>query len=359
MPLVESTGNLHMHTPYSDGEGYHAEIAQAAIRAGLDFVVVTDHNVWVQGIPPYHTSEDTRSEKKVLVITGEEVHDQTLLPQSNHLLVYNARRELAACAYDPQRLIDEVNTANGLCFLAHPFDYESKLINYEPIHWRRWDVTGYHGLELWNYMSEFVRLVTTPAQAIHYATDPGLGISSPNPETLKKWDELLAGGQRVVAIGNSDAHATKVHKFGRSAVIFPYEFLFRAVNTHLLSEEPLNGDYEHDCHLIFTALRNGHCFVGYDAPAPTKGFRFSAQGDKTTAIMGDEITGAMGVTLQASAPAKADLRIVCNGQIVKKKDADTHITHITSQPGAYRVEAYLEYKGAKRGWIFSNPIYIR
>jgi hypothetical protein len=27
-------------------------------------------------------------------------------------------------------------------------------------------------------------------------------------------------------------------------------------------------------------------------------------------------------------------------------------------PGAYRVEAYLMYRGARRGWIFSNPIYI-
>ena len=28
----EIVGNLHMHTPYSDGAAYHAEIAQAAAR---------------------------------------------------------------------------------------------------------------------------------------------------------------------------------------------------------------------------------------------------------------------------------------------------------------------------------------
>jgi hypothetical protein len=50
---------------------------------------------------------------------------------------------------------------------------------------------------------------------------------------------LLASGRRCVAIGNSDAHALKVKMFGRSAVIFPYEFLFRAVNTHVLLDEPL------------------------------------------------------------------------------------------------------------------------
>ncbi len=357
MALHELIGNMHMHTPYSDGEGSHAEIAQAAIRAALDFVIVTDHNVWVDGIPPRHASPDGK--KSVLVITGEEIHDQALQPQSNHLLVYNARQELAALAYDPQKLLDAVNDVGGLSFLAHPFDYESKLINYDPIHWRRWDVAGFTGIELWNYMSEFVRLVTSSTAAIKFAADPGLGISGPNPETLKKWDELTSSGQRIVAIGNSDAHATTITQFGRTAVIFPYEFLFRAVNTHLLAEEALDGNYEHDCDLIFTALRNGHCFVGYDAPAPTRGFRFTAQGDKTAAIMGDEIGGGAGVTLQVSVPVTAEIRMVRNGQVVNKRGSDTHLTHITSEPGAYRVEVYTEFKGQKRGWIFSNPIYIR
>ncbi len=356
--MFESVGNLHSHTPYSDGEGSHAEIAQAAIRAGLDFVIVTDHNIWVTGIPPYHCGEGEHSSKRVLLLTGEEIHDQALQPQSNHLLVYNARKELAALAYDPRRLLEAVNEAGGLSFLAHPFDYGSKLIDYEPIHWQRWDVTGFTGLELWNYMSEFARLLTSRTAAIRYALDPALGISGPPPEMLQKWDELTAAGQRIVAIGNSDAHAFKVKKFGRSAVIFPYEFLFRAVNTHLLTAEPLNGDYEHDCNLIFSALRDGHCFVGYDAPASTRGFRFSAQGDNTAAIMGDAISAARGVTLQVAAPARAELCLVRNGKVLAHKEVDTHLTYITSEPGAYRVEAYLEYKGQKRGWIFSNPIYL-
>jgi hypothetical protein len=147
--------------------------------------------------------------------------------------------------------------------------------------------------------------------------------------------------------------------FGRTAVIFPYEFLFKCVNTHLLSEDPLNGDYEHDTALIYSAMRAGHCFVGYDMAAPTKGFRFSAQGDRASAIMGDEISGNMGVTMQIIVPARSEIRVVCDGKVVAKREADTHMTHFTSAPGAYRVEAYIEYKGAKRGWIFSNPIYVK
>jgi hypothetical protein len=37
----EYVGNMHMHTPYSDGEGSHVEIARTAQQAGLDFVIVT------------------------------------------------------------------------------------------------------------------------------------------------------------------------------------------------------------------------------------------------------------------------------------------------------------------------------
>lgn len=357
MPLHELLGNQHMHTPYSDGEGYHAEIAQAANNAGLDYIIATDHNILVEGITPYHFSEDKK--KRVLVMTGEEVHDTSLLPQSNHLLVYNTGRELAACAPDTQVLIDEVKRCGGLCFCAHPFDYTSKLIDYEPINWRRWDVKGFHGLEIWNYMSEFVRLTTTVQNAIKYARQPDLGIAGPNPDTLKKWDELTASGLKIVGIGNSDAHATKVKKFGHSAVIFPYEMLFRAVNTHLLVNDGLNGEFDHDSKLIYAALRNGHCFIGYDHPAPTRGFRFSGQGEKGSAIMGDEIAMGAGVTLQVSVPAKADIRLLRNGSVIAKRDADTHLMHIADKPGVYRLEAYIDFKGQKRGWIFSNPIYIR
>ena len=43
-------GNLHIHTRDSDGEKWHAAVAHDAITAGLDFIIVTDHNVYVTGV---------------------------------------------------------------------------------------------------------------------------------------------------------------------------------------------------------------------------------------------------------------------------------------------------------------------
>jgi predicted metal-dependent phosphoesterase TrpH len=44
---------LHMHTVYSDGSGTHAELAEAGLRAGVDVLIVTDHNVLVSDIEGY------------------------------------------------------------------------------------------------------------------------------------------------------------------------------------------------------------------------------------------------------------------------------------------------------------------
>jgi hypothetical protein len=70
--MHEITVNLHMHTRYSDGSGLHKDIATAAIRQGLDAVIVTDHNVLVKEFEGYHRDGN----KRVLMLIGQEVHDQ-------------------------------------------------------------------------------------------------------------------------------------------------------------------------------------------------------------------------------------------------------------------------------------------
>jgi hypothetical protein len=143
-----------------------------------------------------------------------------------------------------------------------------------------------------------------------------------------------------------------------SRIIFPYEFLFRCVNTHILTSRPLIGDYEHDRNLILYALRDGHAFVGYDFPASTRGFRFSAQGQGASTVMGGRIRMGHGVTLQLVTPRVADMRLLKDGKVILQEVEGTHRTYIASEPGVYRVEVYITYKGKSRGWVFSNPIWV-
>jgi hypothetical protein len=355
MNMNEYIVNLHVHTSYSDGTGSHAEIARAAMQAGLDAVIVTDHNVWVKGVEGYYQE----NQKRVLMLVGEEIHNQAADPQKNHLLVFNAGRELAQAAVNPQRLIASVRQAGGLSFLAHPFEAALPAFGEPDISWVDWQVQGYTGLELWNGFSEFKSRVHSPLQAVFYAFFPRLMAQGPLPQTLAKWDELLASGQRISVIGGADAHALHkqisfVHK-----TIFPYAYHFSAINTHIHTPEPLSGDANQDRQKIMDALKYGHAFIGYDLPGQTRGFRFTAQSKDALAWMGDEIPARGGVTFQVHLPAPASVcRLVCNGQVIRTWNDRDNYTYITTQPGVYRVEAYHNFMGAPRGWIFSNPIYL-
>jgi len=199
MRYYEVVGNLHVHTVYSDGTADHRGVARAAARAGLDFVVVTDHNIWVHGVEGYTDG--------VLLLVGEEVHSVRRYPQVNHLLIYGAEAELAPLAADSQQLIHKVAERGGICFLAHPYEKGSPISpDLEPIPWVDWEVDGYAGLEIWNAMSEFKGLLWGRLAGLFYALFPELGIRGPFPATLRRWDALLRAGRKVTAIGGADAH---------------------------------------------------------------------------------------------------------------------------------------------------------
>jgi hypothetical protein len=354
-PSNEIIINLHMHTTYSDGSGSHADIAQAAIKSGLDAVIVTDHNVYISGPEGYYRE----GKKKVLLLVGEEVHNQTRDPQKSHLLIFGTDHEMAGYANDPQVLIDAVRQAGGHSFIAHPFEHAASAIGETAIDWVDWNAQGFTGIELWNGFGEIKSIIPTKLHALFYAFFPQLIAHAPYPQVIQKWDELLGAGNRVIAIGGSDAHALKLSLGPIHRVVFPYEFHFSAINTHVILPEPLSGDLSKDRKNILDSMAAGHCFIGYDLSAPTKGFRFTARSRDAIGIMGDEIQAEGGVTLQVMLPAAGDCRLLLNGKIIRRWAQQQAGTHITTEPGVYRVEVYQKFLGKNRGWIFSNPIFVR
>ncbi len=351
--MHELTVNLHMHTTYSDGSATHAELGKIALKTSVDVLLVTDHNVLVEGVNAYFQE----GKRRVLVLACEEVHDQGRSPQKNHLLVFGADKELAPFAQDPQSLIEAVGEAGGICFISHPFDPAMPEFGETDISWTDWSLSGYTGIELWNGFSELKTVAKGKWQAVAYAFFPELIPHGPLPETLQKWDELTSNGQRVVAIGGGDAHAEHLSLGPIRKVIFPYEYHFKAINTHVLTSTPLTNDLLRDKKMILEGMSAGHCFVGYDLPASTRGFQFSAQSKFVNAIMGDEIKFTGPVTLQVKLPSAADMRLIRNGRVVKSAHGEAMV-YIAEEPGVYRVEATRQFMGRERGWIFSNPIHI-
>ena len=345
--------NLHIHTRYSDGNSHHSEIAQEAISSYLDAILISDHNVLVQGLDGYYF----KNGEKTLLICGEEVHDQNRNPQKNHLLVFGASNEVATDAENPQELINRVNKLGGLTFLAHPVDPELPMFNESDISWEDWNISGFTGLELWNGLSELKTTVKNKFQALLYAFFPELIARGPHPDTLRIWDSLIKNRTRVVAIGGSDSHAIQMRMGPIRRTIFPYRFHFSAINTHLLIPTQLSGDYFIDSSIIYNALKKGNAFIGYDLPASTRGFRFSAQCNGEVVNMGDDILLDGNITFQIKIPGSGETVLIKDGEIIYKSKLE-NFNFVTDKSGVYRVEVYRNYLGKKRGWIFSNPIYV-
>jgi hypothetical protein len=345
--------NIHMHTRYSDGTGCHADIARAALRCGLDAVAITDHNVRVSGLQRYFKD----GSRRVLLLSGEEIHDRSRLPQKDHLLVLGADRELATLAHDPAALIEAATRSGGVSFLAHVYDPAAAAFAEPDISWENWTIAGYQGIELWNGFSELKSHVPTRLHGIFCAFFPALMARAPAPAAIKKWDQLLQG-RPVAAIGGSDAHALSMRLGPLHRIVYPYEYHFTAINTHVLLPDSLTGDSENDARLVCKALAAGHCFVGYDLPASTRGFRFAGHGPEAEGYMGDEIRGD-GVTLQTYLPSPAQIHLVRNGRLIRRVAHSQALTFLAREPGIYRVEAYRRFLGHRRAWILSNPIYVR
>ena len=370
--MHEYYGNIHMHTTHSDGTGTFEDIIGAASAAGLDFVYVTDHNILVR-----HKEEGYR--RGVLTMVGQEVHDVDRLPPGNHLLCLGVEQDVSKHAKHPQLVIDSVSAQNGLSFLAHPVE---EYTDYLPQHfsWESWEVGGYTGVELWNYMSGFRGYATSKSRALAVGFLPNWHMVGPVPAMLKKWDELTQG-RRVVAIGGTDVHAWSYQIGLIRRCFLPYSHCVQALNTHILINRPLVGALEdipmddgrvrRDHNLVLQSLRAGHCWVGYDLVSPTRGFRFCAWqgGDSTKADLHSEPHAIMGDALEkpgagrstyfrVTAPDRAQILLLRNGAVVARRWG-YHLEYASSEPGVFRVEVWRRRWGKPRGWIFSNPIYIR
>lgn len=353
--MHELVCNLHIHSTYSDGTGSYSHIADQAIQSNLDVVIITDHNIKVNGVEKYYH----KNGRKLLLLTGEEVHDPDRIPQKSHALVIGCEEEVSQLAPNPQVLIDYVNRAGGSTFLAHPYEYELPLFNETAITWENWEVGGFTGLELWNGFSEFKTVVSSFRQALFYAFFPELIPHRPLPQMIAKWDELLLKGQKVFAVGGSDSHALDYKKGLIRKTIFPYRYHFSTINTHLLLSRPLTNNVNVDKGIVYDSLKNGSCFIGNDLPFPARGFTFTAETDDELVTMGKDLDLKQGATIRINLPRPAELRLVHNGVTVQNMDNSDRMLFTVTEPGFYRVEAYLEYAGESRGWIFSNPIFLR
>lgn len=347
----EYTGHLHIHSTYSDGSATVPEIAADAAKAGLDFITITDHNTLEgldRGLEGWHEG--------VLVLFGTEIN-----LRKNHYIAFGVRNTVPQNEEDPQQVIDAVNGLGGFGYLAHPVEKGNPAFlqgRFYP--WDKWDAVRYTGLEIWNFGSLWRYAYRSKLQAFFwYFVDPYRGARYPDPRGLAIWDSLTSE-RPLVAFAGSDAHGIKL-RFGPFKLkIFPYDFLFRTLNTHILLEEKLHTGVERAREQVFGALRTGRFFIGSDYLGRTRGFRFTAVSNENRASMGQEISLSPSAGLRVVSPSRWGLiRIFKNGRLLHESRRQEIYYNVT-EPGTYRVEVHRRtLLGKLLPWIYSNPIYIR
>lgn len=353
--MKEIITNIHIHSCYSDGRKTHSEIADDAIACGLDAIIITDHNIYVNGIDGYYFRDD----KKVLVIVGEEIHDTNRIPQKNHLLGIGINHSHTRFAKSPQGLIDSLNAVNGLSFIAHAYDPALLIFGEENLSWEDWSITGFTGLEIWNNLSELKIRTQKLLRVIFFAFFPAFLAKEPPIQIRTIWDALLTKGSRIVGIGGSDAHTLSYHFGSFRKIIFSYDYHFKTINNHIMPEKPLTNDALIDTEIILSAINKGRLFIANDSIKPTRGFRFFASLNGIDLLMGDEMTFRKGILLTAILPAEAQCILLKDGLPILTVKSTKQIEYLIESPGIYRLECYRRHLFRRRGWIFSNPIYIR
>jgi hypothetical protein len=129
----------------------------------------------------------------------------------------------------------------------------------------------------------------------------------------------------------------------------PYRRSFQNVSTHLFAPELTEP-------AVREALREGRAYVSHDWMCDPRGFRFGLI--EPALPMGSEVAFKPGLRLSASFPASCRIRLIRDGAEVVDRSGDSLEYDVTA-PGVYRVEGWLDLGGEERGWIYSNPIYVR
>jgi hypothetical protein len=380
-PYQDYRANLHVHSGLShDSRGTLAEIVAAARATGTRVLMFTEHPA-----DHYDFFKDGHQGTRdgVLLIPGAE---------TKGFLVYPTQSLRGQEGGSSQEFADLVRGRGGLLFLSH---LEERM---------DWEVRGLTGVEIYNTHADFkdekellaalrnpLWIVQTAGLFRKYPQEAFSALLDYPADYLQRWDQLCAQAPHTGVAANDshqnvglvvrllegnrarleDALGKKVIDLDVASVpalqalakdkqagdtlfrlqLDPYENSLRHVGTHLLLTELSEK-------AVWEALNAGRAFVAFDWLADATGFDFAAVSEGHRAEMGSRLSLENNVTLRAQAPLPVQWKLIRNGKVVSEPRGRA-LEFSVSEPGNYRVEAWLEVAGEKTIWILSNPLYIR
>jgi hypothetical protein len=329
-------GAIHVHTVRSDGTGTVDDVALAASRVGLDFVIFTDHGDGTRepDAPQYRSG--------VLCIDAVEISTR-----NGHVLALALPTSPYPLGGEARDVVEDITRLGGLSIASHPGSAKPEL------RWGDWALPV-NGIEWLNADSEWrdesawtlVRALFTyparPAEAV-----AGL-LDRPAP-VLQRWDDMLRT-RRIVAVAGTDAHARiGMRSVGEpyrneASLHFPsYEQVLR-VFSNVLPDVRLTGDASADAALVLDAITVGRVYTRVDG--------VHAGGTLTF----EEKDGTVRAST-AGAPAARILLFKDGDEIDANSGQELSVS---ATAGVYRVEVHVP--GAPGDppvpWMVSNPIYV-
>ena len=350
-------GAMHVHTTNSDGSGTPDAVAAAAARAGLKFVILTDHG------DATRTPDRPQYRSGVLTIDAVEVSTS-----GGHVIALDLPKAPYPLRGDPDDVLEDLQRLGAMAIVAHPTSLKADLV------WRGSDGSGgrpFDGVEWLNGDSEWrderfwslSRILLT----YWFRAPESLALILDRPDSaLALWDRA-ARTHSVVGLSGSDAHAKiggDLDHGGPAAVHLPsYEQVFRTFSLGL-PEVVLSGNAPADARAVIAAIRAGHVFTAIDAFAQPARLAFTASGSGVRAQAGDRV--AVGVQLALHAEVDAPdlaptLTLYRDGSAAAMATGSRLDYQTDGTPGVYRVEATLPVRrggGPLAPWLVSNPIYV-
>ena len=349
-------GVFHVHSDRSDGSATVEDIAAAASRAGLQFVVFTDHGDGTRvPDPPVYRSG-------VLCIDAVEISTA-----GGHYIALGLPASPYPLGGEPHAVVEDVRRFGGFGIIAHPVSAKAALgwsdfgLDYDGIEWLNGDS---------QWRDESRRALG--GAALRYLLRPSETLATlldrPGP-TLARWDESTRRRQ-VVALGGADAHAhlaTGVGGDGQNdgfALAFPgYERVFRvfSISVELEREPAGEGGAAADAALLLAGVRAGRVFTAIDMVAAPARFSFEGRTGDRRHPMGSrvETDGPVSLAVRAAGPPGMQIVLLADGAPFETLTGRTLEVSAT-RPAAYRAEVFVPAApGAPPvPWIVSNPIYV-
>jgi hypothetical protein len=351
---VPVRGAIHVHSRRSDGTADVGAIAAAAARAGLDFVILTDHgDATREPDPPQYRDG-------VLCIDAVEISTE-----NGHLVSTGLPPAPYPLGGEARDVIEDIARLGGFAIAAHPGSEKPEL------QWSDWDAP-IGGLEWLNADSEWRdESVWSLARALFTypirKTETLVSLLDRPAAVMRQWDELTKR-RRVVAIAGADAHARigprsigEPYHNGSSLHVPSYERMFRAFS-NALPHTTFSGDAAADAHAVLAAIRGGHVYSTIDGLGGPAAMSFTATSGTAAAAAGDVLSLGGPVTLRVDvqAPEGASIHIVKDGGLMETRTGAVVEQSVDAAAAVYRVEIVLPGGPGEPPvpWMVSNPIYV-